>query len=253
MLPLRRKSKPERAPRGANAPRKSGPPNSLFGEILDWMLAPLLFLWPISIIVTHNVADSIANQPYDLALADGVRALARLVEVEDGHVVVRFPAPPRALFRADQDDVVYYQVADVNGVTVSGDAEIPPMPTSSAARRRGGAAARRHDPRRGGAHRLALRAPRSCAGRPLRARAGRRDAQQAHRPRLARGHRRAAAAVRHHPARGGAGVGGPDARHRAAQPAAGLHPSSSPHRPVADRALPACRRRCVRWSLPSTT
>ncbi len=36
------------------------------------------------------------------------------------------------LFRADQDDVVYYQVADVNGVTVSGDAEIPPMPTSSA-------------------------------------------------------------------------------------------------------------------------
>ena len=77
MLPLRRKSRPERAPRGANPPRKSGPPNSLFGEILDWMLAPLLFLWPISIIVTHNVADSIANQPYDLALADGVRALAR--------------------------------------------------------------------------------------------------------------------------------------------------------------------------------
>ena len=132
MLPLRRKSKPERSPRGANPPRKSGPPNSLFGEILDWMLAPLLFLWPISIIVTHNVADSIANQPYDLALADGVRALARLVEVEDEQIVVRFPAPPRALFRADQDDVVYFQVADVNGVTVSGDAEIPPMPTSSA-------------------------------------------------------------------------------------------------------------------------
>ncbi|MBT9499312.1 MAG: sensor histidine kinase N-terminal domain-containing protein, partial [Zoogloea sp.] len=43
--------------------------NSLFGEILDWMLAPLLFLWPISIIVTHNVANSIANQPYDQALA----------------------------------------------------------------------------------------------------------------------------------------------------------------------------------------
>ncbi|MEZ7896152.1 MAG: sensor histidine kinase N-terminal domain-containing protein [Thauera sp.] len=132
MLPLRRKSRPERAPRGANPPHKSGPPNSLFGEILDWMLAPLLFLWPISIIVTHNVADSIANQPYDLALADGVRALARLVEVEDEQIVVRFPAPPRALFRADQDDVVYFQVADVNGVTVSGDAEIPPMPTSSA-------------------------------------------------------------------------------------------------------------------------
>lgn len=128
MLPLRRKSRPERAQRAASPPRKSGPPNSLFGEILDWMLAPLLFLWPISIIITHNVADSIANQPYDLALADGVRALSRLVQVEEGQVVVRFPAPPRALFRADQDDVVYYQVADQSGATLSGDAEIPLVP-----------------------------------------------------------------------------------------------------------------------------
>jgi two-component system sensor histidine kinase TctE len=46
------------------------------------MLAPLLFLWPISIIVTHNVANSIANQPYDQALAVNVRAIARLVKVE---------------------------------------------------------------------------------------------------------------------------------------------------------------------------
>ena len=74
MLPRRRKSKSDK---GGHPPRKSGPPNSLFGEILDWMLAPLLFLWPISIIVTHNVADSIANQPYDLALADGVREYQR--------------------------------------------------------------------------------------------------------------------------------------------------------------------------------
>ena len=58
MLSRRRKPKNDKA---GNPPRKSGPPNSLFGEILDWMLAPLLFLWPISIIVTHNVADNIAN------------------------------------------------------------------------------------------------------------------------------------------------------------------------------------------------
>ena len=129
MLSRRRKPKNDKA---GNPPRKSGPPNSLFGEILDWMLAPLLFLWPISIIVTHNVADNIANQPYDLALADSVRALARLVTVEDGQVVVHFPAPPRALFRADQDDAVYYQVADAGGATITGDAVIPaaPVPAS---------------------------------------------------------------------------------------------------------------------------
>ncbi|NMG73232.1 sensor histidine kinase [Aromatoleum diolicum] len=126
MLPRRRK--PDKT---VAANRPPSQPNSLFGEILDWMLAPLLFLWPISIIVTHNVADSIANQPYDRALADSVRALARLVSVEDGKVTVHFPAPPRALFRADQDDVVYYQVANESGDLVTGDREIgwtPPPP-----------------------------------------------------------------------------------------------------------------------------
>ncbi len=128
MLPRRRKSEKTTA-----AAKRTGPPNSLFGEILDWMLAPLLFLWPISIIVTHNVADNIANQPYDLALADGVRALSRLVTLADGQVVVQFPAPPRALFRADQDDVLYFQVADDAGTTITGDADIPrPLPPYAA-------------------------------------------------------------------------------------------------------------------------
>ena len=104
--------------------KRPGPPNSLFGEILDWMLAPLLFLWPISIIITHNVAGNIANQPYDLALADNVRALGRLVALVDGEVTVDFPAPPRALFRSDQDDVMYYQIAMEGGRLVTGDHEI---------------------------------------------------------------------------------------------------------------------------------
>ncbi len=42
-------------------------PRSLFGEILDWMLAPLLLLWPMSIAVTYIVAKSIANGPFDRA------------------------------------------------------------------------------------------------------------------------------------------------------------------------------------------
>lgn len=103
---------------------RPGQPNSLFGEILDWMLAPLLFLWPISIIVTHNVADDIANQPYDLVLADNVRALARLVEIHDNAVSVDFPAPARVLFRSDQDDVLYYQVTQPGKGLVTGDREI---------------------------------------------------------------------------------------------------------------------------------
>jgi two-component system sensor histidine kinase TctE len=99
--------------------------NSLFGEILDWMLAPLLFLWPISIAVTYNVANNIANQPYDQALAESTSTIARLVTSVDDRVVVNFPAPARALLRADEFDATYYQVSGPNGELVNGDRDIP--------------------------------------------------------------------------------------------------------------------------------
>jgi len=113
---------------GSSRSRIFGTPtelNSLFGEILDWMLAPLLFLWPISIAVTHHVANQIANQPYDQALAENVSAIARLVKVVDNKVVVSFPAPARALLRADENDTTYYQVSTVSGELIVGDKDIP--------------------------------------------------------------------------------------------------------------------------------
>ncbi|MBL8378666.1 MAG: sensor histidine kinase N-terminal domain-containing protein [Burkholderiales bacterium] len=99
--------------------------NSLFGEILDWMLAPLLFLWPISIAVTHHVANQIADQPYDQALAENVGAIVRLVRISESRVHVDFPAPARALLRADEQDALFFQVTGLQGELVVGDREIP--------------------------------------------------------------------------------------------------------------------------------
>ena len=48
---------------------------SLFGEILDWMLAPLLLIWPVSVALTWLVAQGIANRPYDRELGAMARAL----------------------------------------------------------------------------------------------------------------------------------------------------------------------------------
>ena len=62
---------------GANFEQES---NSLFLEILDWMLAPLLLLWPISIALTNHYAHQIADQPYDLSLIESVQAVSRQVE-----------------------------------------------------------------------------------------------------------------------------------------------------------------------------
>ena len=103
-------------------------PNSLFGGILDWMLAPLLLLWPISIAATNHVAGYIANQPYDQHLADNVTAIVRLVKVEGGRVTVNLPASARNLLRADDTDALYYQVVGPNARLLQGDKEIPGPP-----------------------------------------------------------------------------------------------------------------------------
>lgn len=105
--------------------RRPGEFSSLFGEILDWMLAPLLFLWPIAIAVTHHVASNIANEPYDKSLADSVKAISRQVKLNDERVVLNFPAPARAMLRADEDDTVYFQVIGPRGELAAGDRDIP--------------------------------------------------------------------------------------------------------------------------------
>ena len=58
---------------------------SLFGEILDWMLAPLLLLWPMSVALTWLVAQNIAGKPFDRALEYNVGALAQLITVKHNH------------------------------------------------------------------------------------------------------------------------------------------------------------------------
>ena len=105
-------------------------PNSLFGEILDWMLAPLLLLWPISIAATNHVASFIANQPYDQALADDVIAIVRLVKIEGGRVTVNLPPSARALLHVDETDALFYQVVGPNTRVIQGDKGIPwpPLP-----------------------------------------------------------------------------------------------------------------------------
>src|SRR5512133_2226787 len=57
---------------------------SLFGEILDWMLAPLLFVWPLSIAVTHFFSVGVANFPYDQALREQVRVISQQLEFGKG-------------------------------------------------------------------------------------------------------------------------------------------------------------------------
>jgi two-component system, OmpR family, sensor histidine kinase TctE len=99
--------------------------HSLFGEILDWMLAPLLLLWPMSIAITYLVAKSIANQPFDHALEDSVTVLAQHVREVNGKLEQQLPGSARDILRADDVDSVYYQILGPQGRHVDGDRDLP--------------------------------------------------------------------------------------------------------------------------------
>jgi two-component system sensor histidine kinase TctE len=101
---------------------------SLFGEILDWMLTPLLLLWPISMVLTWLVAQNIAGKPFDRALEYNVQALAKLLVVKNNQVQFNLSAPAREILRADDTDLIYYQVMGTHGEYLSGEHDLPAPP-----------------------------------------------------------------------------------------------------------------------------
>lgn len=105
---------------------------SLFGEILDWMLTPLLLLWPLSLVLTWFVAQGIASKPFDRALEFNLQALMQFVVVNGNQVAFNLTPQARDLLRADDSDSVYYQVLNQRGELVSGDDALP-LPAHNAA------------------------------------------------------------------------------------------------------------------------
>lgn len=111
---------------------------SLFGEILDWMLAPLLLLWPMSVALTWLVAQNIAHKPFDRELGEMVRVLGKQVAVKrtvGGDLVAEFTLPASAteVLHTDEDDSIYYQVLGLRGELLSGERSLPVPPDEARA------------------------------------------------------------------------------------------------------------------------
>ena len=123
VMPRPRLTPPEKRPREQR---------SLFGEILDWMLAPLLLLWPMSVVLTWLVAQGIANKPFDRELGDKVHALAKEIGVSAAQSrrqgAFTLPAAAPDMSHTDEADTIYYQVLAPDGVVLGGDAALPLPP-----------------------------------------------------------------------------------------------------------------------------
>ncbi|OZI79859.1 sensor histidine kinase [Bordetella genomosp. 2] len=113
---------------GAKGPSFAPPQRSLLGEILDWMLAPLFLLWPMSVAITYVVAQNIANVPYDRALANNLHVLARHVHAQDGRAVLRMSEGVRDVLRPDETESVFWLALGSRGEYLGGDRALPLPP-----------------------------------------------------------------------------------------------------------------------------
>ena len=105
---------------------------SLFGDILDWMLVPLLLLWPLSVLTIWVVAQGIANRPFDRELGELAHSLGRRVAVvaapssrPGAEVRVRLDDAAATILRGDTSDAVFFQVLGARGEWVAGDRDLP--------------------------------------------------------------------------------------------------------------------------------
>lgn len=90
------------------------------------MLAPLLFVWPISIALTHYFANNVAAFPYDQALREHVSAISRQLKFVAAKPVINLPGSARAVIRSDEIDTVYFHVLTRSGRMLAGDKDFPP-------------------------------------------------------------------------------------------------------------------------------
>jgi two-component system sensor histidine kinase TctE len=107
-------------------PVTPGSQRSLFGEILDWLLVPLLLLWPLSVIIIWLAAQGVANRPFDRDLGETARMLARRVSLSAAGVPqFEFSEASIAVLRGDDSERLFFQVLGTRGEWVAGDRDLP--------------------------------------------------------------------------------------------------------------------------------
>jgi two-component system sensor histidine kinase TctE len=111
-------------PASVNPLRRTDEARSLFGEILDWMFAPLILVWPMSVSLTYLVAQSVASAPFDRALTERAHVLASYVHLDAGRPVFQLPPGARDLLGLAEADGGTYALRDSHGLLLAGDGEL---------------------------------------------------------------------------------------------------------------------------------
>ncbi len=103
-------------------------PGSLRNQLLRWLILPLVALVALNAMSLYQDALEAGDIAYDRSLPASTRALAERVSVRDGKVVADVPYVALDSFETDTLGRIYYKVTGLQGETVSGYGDLPPVP-----------------------------------------------------------------------------------------------------------------------------
>lgn len=99
--------------------------SSLFGEILDWMLAPLMILWPLSMALEYSLAYTVAKKAYDRELNNDLVVISRQLSFQDGRLSLPLPAVARQILVSDELSETVFQIRGPDNEVIDGNRELP--------------------------------------------------------------------------------------------------------------------------------
>jgi two-component system sensor histidine kinase TctE len=99
---------------------------SLLGEILDWMLAPLFLLWPMSVAITYVVAINLADAPHDQALKTALAVLSDQIKTEpNGDRSILLSNSAQLALRTESESGIFWKIIDRQNNLIAGDPAVP--------------------------------------------------------------------------------------------------------------------------------
>ncbi len=104
------------------------PLGSLRGQLLRWLILPLVLLVAVNAVSLYRDALEAADVAYDRSLLSSTRALAERVSIQGGKVVANVPYVALDSFETDTLGRIYYKVTGLRGETVSGYGDLPAVP-----------------------------------------------------------------------------------------------------------------------------
>ena len=119
---------PFRSLSSVNLPRSKKPLGNLRGQLLRWLLIPMLLLVAVDALTVYRNALEVADLAYDRSLLASTRALAERVAIVDGNIVADVPYVALDSFETDTLGRIYYKVTGTKGEFISGYEDLPALP-----------------------------------------------------------------------------------------------------------------------------